>query len=320
MLARLNLGKHWIVVLTIGAVLTVGLGYGITKLEFSTGQDSYLNKSDQVYKDNVAYQKLFGGQAMLTLVTMDKGHTVTELFTPDEHRAVARGREEAARQRPGRQRRQPAHRAPVQRRARAGARRATRPRASRARSSLGAIARDKTPAGQAARNADAAQTLARLTAIPPAERTLDNPKYVDFLLHDNQGKIRKPLLAFFPDDRHAQMVTRLPGNQSIKDEGTASDLVTDAAKQLALRQRADHHHRRARCCSRTSTTTSPAACSRSAAIAIAIMIADPARCCSACAGGCSRSVIVLIGVDLGVRHRRLPRHPAHDRHDRRPAR
>ena len=78
----LNLGKHWILVLTIGAVLTVGLGAGITKLEFSTGQDSYLNKSDQVYKDSVAYQDLFGGQAMLTLVTMDKGHDVTELFGP----------------------------------------------------------------------------------------------------------------------------------------------------------------------------------------------------------------------------------------------
>jgi len=44
----LNLGKHWIIVLTTGAVVTVALGLGIPKLEFSTGQDSYLNKSDQV--------------------------------------------------------------------------------------------------------------------------------------------------------------------------------------------------------------------------------------------------------------------------------
>ena len=79
----LNLGKHWIRVLVIGAIVTVVLGYGITNLEFSTGQDTYLNKSDQVYKDSVAYQKLFGGEAMLTLVTMDKGHTVSELFTPE---------------------------------------------------------------------------------------------------------------------------------------------------------------------------------------------------------------------------------------------
>jgi hypothetical protein len=57
-----------------------------------TGQDSYLNKSDQVYKDSVAYQHLFGGEAMLTLVTMDKGHAVNELFTPaDERNWVSRG-------------------------------------------------------------------------------------------------------------------------------------------------------------------------------------------------------------------------------------
>src|SRR4249920_1109615 len=79
----LNLGKHWIAVLAIGAILTVGLGYGTTKLEFSTSQSNYLNASDQVYKDNVAYQNLFGGQAMVTLVTMAPGHTVAELFTPD---------------------------------------------------------------------------------------------------------------------------------------------------------------------------------------------------------------------------------------------
>jgi uncharacterized protein len=75
-------------------------------------------------------------------------------------------------------------------------------------------------------------TLTRLNAIAPANRTLDNPAYVDFLLHDNQGKIRKPLLANFPDDRHAQMITRLPGNASIKDEGTSADSVRAAAAKL----------------------------------------------------------------------------------------
>ena len=78
-----ELGKHAGLVSVIGLLVTLILGFGITRLEFSTGQDSYLNKSDTVYKDNVAYQRLFGGQAMLTLVTMDKGHTVNELFTPE---------------------------------------------------------------------------------------------------------------------------------------------------------------------------------------------------------------------------------------------
>src|SRR4029453_8383885 len=77
-----ELGKRAGLVSVIGLLVTLILGFGITRLEFSTGQDSYLNKSDTVYKDNVKYQGLFGGQAMLTLVTMDKGHTVSELFTP----------------------------------------------------------------------------------------------------------------------------------------------------------------------------------------------------------------------------------------------
>ena len=78
-----ELGKRAGLVSVIGLLVTLILGFGITRLDFATGQDSYLNKSDQVYKDNVAYQNLFGGQAMLTLVTMDKGHTVNELFTPE---------------------------------------------------------------------------------------------------------------------------------------------------------------------------------------------------------------------------------------------
>jgi hydrophobe/amphiphile efflux-3 (HAE3) family protein len=227
----LNLGKHWILVLTLGGVLTAGLGYGITKLEFSTGQDSYLNKSDQVYKDNVAYQRLFGGQAMLTLVTMDPGHTVSELFTPDavrQWRAVE-----------GRVRRD-AHAVNVvspltaleydDALVRSPSGDPTQSVAGKAL--LGALEREPTAAGRAARNADTVETLGRLNAIPVAQRVLDNPVYADFLIHDNQGNIRKPLRAFFIDDRHAQMVTRLSGNQSIKDEGRASDAVKQAVSGL----------------------------------------------------------------------------------------
>src|SRR6478609_6279201 len=76
-----GLGKRAGLVAVIGLLVTLILGLGITRLDFATGQDSYLNKSDQVYKDNVAYQALFGGQAMLTVITMEPGHTVDELFS-----------------------------------------------------------------------------------------------------------------------------------------------------------------------------------------------------------------------------------------------
>ena len=70
----------WASVVAISARLAV---LGIPQLEFATGQDSYLNDDEQTAIDNVEYQDLFGGQAMLTLFTMDEGTTVVDLFTPD---------------------------------------------------------------------------------------------------------------------------------------------------------------------------------------------------------------------------------------------
>jgi uncharacterized protein len=233
-----ELGKHAGLVSVIGLLVTLILGFGITRLEFSTGQDSYLNKSDTVYKDNVAYQRLFGGQAMLTLVTMDKGHTVNELFTPENQakwRAVedelAKGKgivgvisprtimefSDGLVQSPSGD--------PTQ--------------SVAGRALLSATARDPSPEGQAARNADAGRTLQRLNAVPQAQRTLDNPAWVDFLLHNNQGEIRKALGTFIIDDTHAQMVTRLVGNASITTEGAASDKVIAAGQHLKFANASD---------------------------------------------------------------------------------
>jgi hydrophobe/amphiphile efflux-3 (HAE3) family protein len=227
----LNLGKHWIVVLSIGAAITVALGLGISNLEFATGQDSYLNKSDQVYKDSVAYQDLFGGQAMLTLVTMKPGHTVTELFTPQGIRQWERVSTTLARS---------GHTVSVVSPLTAlqfNDALVSSPTGDPTQSVAGKIllensTRAKTEAARTARTADALATASRLAAIPAAEQVLTNPAYVNFLLYDNEGAIRKPLLANFPDARHAQMVSRLPGNASIKDEGKSSDAVVAAASQL----------------------------------------------------------------------------------------
>ena len=77
----LQLGKRAGLVSVIGLGVTLLLGLGITQLQFSTSQDSYLNKDDQVAIDNRAYQDLFGGELMVSLITMDEGHTVDELTT-----------------------------------------------------------------------------------------------------------------------------------------------------------------------------------------------------------------------------------------------
>jgi uncharacterized protein len=237
-LIAVELGKHAGLVAVIGLLVTLILGFGITRLQFSTGQDSYLNKSDTVYKDNVAYQKLFGGQAMLTLVSMDKGHTVNELFTP-ENQAKWRAVEDEVRNSKGvvgvisprtvlefsDHLVQSPSGDPTQ--------------SVAGKALVAATARDPSPEGQAARNADAVTTLQRLNAVPQEQRTLDNPAWVNFLVHDNQGGIRKALGTFIIDDRHAQMVTRLVGNASITTEASAADKVVAAGDRLKFANASD---------------------------------------------------------------------------------
>ena len=232
----LNLGKHWVAVLIVGGIVTLGLGYGTTKLKFSTDQSNYLNKTDQVYKDSVAYQKLFGGEAMITLVTMDPGHTVAELFTPDGIKQWTNIAHEidASHQVLGTV--TPLTALEWNNNLVKG------PNGNVTQSVAGKIlagdlGRATSKTGQAARNASALATIDRINAIPVAQRTLANPKYLDFLLYDNPEPhdpkpIRTALLPFFPDARHAQMVVRLLGNESIKSEGVTADLVSAAAKSL----------------------------------------------------------------------------------------
>src|SRR3546814_3938685 len=78
---------------------------------------------------------------------------------------------------------------------------------------------------------DALTTLERLNAVPPEERVFENRDWVQFLLTDNRGEIRKALRPFFPDDTHAQLVTRLTGNADIEEEGRASEIVVGRSEE-----------------------------------------------------------------------------------------
>jgi hydrophobe/amphiphile efflux-3 (HAE3) family protein len=221
-----NLGKHAAIVGVAVLAVTLLLGLGITRLDFATGQDSYLNKDDQVYKDNVAYQGLFGGQAVVTLFTLDEGTDVVDLFTPENierMRRVERRLDETD-----------------------GVLGVVTPltaleftaslvasdsgdvtQSVAGQALLSASERDPDPESRAIRLDDATTTLARYSAIPADRQTVENPEWVRFLLFDNQGEIRKALRPFFPDERHAQVVTRLEGNASLEDEGLASEQVYD---------------------------------------------------------------------------------------------
>jgi uncharacterized protein len=220
----LNFGKHAGIVGAIGLAITLVLGIGATKLDFATGQDSYLNKDDQVYKDNVAYQDLFGGQAMLTLFSMEGGRDVVDFFTPDNIQHLQQiqdqlhdteGIEAVVTPLTALQF--------TQNLALSDTGDPTQSVAGQAL--LSAREREPDPAAQEVRAADAVTTLQRLNAIPEDQRTFENPEWIRFLLYDNRDEIRKSLRPFFPDETLAQMVTRLVGNASLEGEGAASEDV-----------------------------------------------------------------------------------------------
>ncbi len=227
-----ELGKRAGLVSVVGLIVTLGLGFGITQLEFATGQDSYLNKDDEVYIDNVEYQDLFGGQAMLTVISMNEGHTVAELFDEDGIRQftafdevlsesglvhgvitplTALEFDDALVASPDGD---PTH--------------------SIAGGALQRALEEEEPGSPEfeARFTDATTTLERLNAVPEGQRTIDNPEWAEFLLFDNQDEIRLSLRPFFPDPQHAQVIVRLLGNESIEDEGEAAQVVEDEAAKF----------------------------------------------------------------------------------------
>jgi hydrophobe/amphiphile efflux-3 (HAE3) family protein len=218
----------------VGAIITMVLGFGVTKLEFATGQDSYLNSDDQVAIDNIRYQELFGGQAMLVLLTLDEGTEHLDALTPEYLNELRRITDELkshpelidsvvspvtvlewsdslVQSDDG----NPANSIAGQ-------------------ALLWAAAEDPDEAGRAARGADSLATLERVNAVPAEDRTLDSREWLDVLLYDNQGGIRRAQQAVFTSDRHAQIVVRLPGNASIEDEGKGADLVRDVMADADL--------------------------------------------------------------------------------------
>ena len=78
-----TLGKRAGLVSVIGLLITLVLGFGITQLEFATGQDSYLNKATRSTRTTSPTRTSSAARRCSRVITMDEGHTVDELFTPE---------------------------------------------------------------------------------------------------------------------------------------------------------------------------------------------------------------------------------------------
>ncbi len=213
--ATVSARRYKLVVLVV-ALITIVLAVGAPRLRFDTSQDALIGKDTTVARQNRQYQSAFGGEAMLVLYTAKPGRKIADLVSSRNRAAF----EAMARE-------------------------------LRGSGQVAAVITPSMVAGFAQEQSDPAfapkvfaaaandfperadeidATLGRETArlLASGEPSLDNPRYVDFLLHTEDGEIRSALRTNFIDDRHGLMVVYLEGNLAIGDMGKGVDAV-DAA-------------------------------------------------------------------------------------------
>lgn len=234
---------HYGLIAVAALLATAALAFGLPRIRFKTGQDTIVDPNSEVYQENIRYQHEFGGDPMLVLFEGD----IFRLFTPENRAAlqdleaelnatgdfesvitpytvVAFARDQVLE----RMRTAPAQLAAEQERA------ATLARAE-------AAARGDPPEAQEAAAQEARQRVFdefQRTFGPDIQRigavgdlTLDNPKLVEFVVLDAEGKVRPELAGVFLDREHALMVARLAGNMSIDEQAEVAAEVVAIVKK-----------------------------------------------------------------------------------------
>jgi uncharacterized protein len=202
----------------LGALaLTVVLAGGLAGLEFKSSEDTMIPSGSTVSTDNVRYQHQFGSDPMVIVFTGDTqqllaGHDLRAL------RALQRRIEGSGDYH--------AVLGPLTALRFAADQLSVAPELA-----LGALERDQARMTTPAEREELAAAFRRRTDADAARlavvgaHSLDNPAFVDILVHDATGGVRPALRSVFPDRRHAIMVVRLGGDLSIDQQGAAADRV-----------------------------------------------------------------------------------------------
>lgn len=216
--AAVSANRYKLVVLLV-ALVTIVLAAGAPRLRFDTSQDALIGKDTTVARENRQYQRAFGGETMLVLYTAKPGRTVADLV---------RGRNRAAFHAIAAELHRSGQVAAVISPATAAefAKRQSDP-------AFAPKVFDAAKADFPDRAGELDRTLQTETErlLAAGEASLDNPKYVDFLLHTADGKVRSALSSNFIDDRHGLMVVYLKGNLAIGDMGKGVDAVRSAVER-----------------------------------------------------------------------------------------
>ncbi len=226
-------------VVAVAMIAAVVLAFGIPRLKFQTGQETLLDPASKLSRDNARFQAQFGGEPLLILFeTPPDGASIEQLFT-----AANRDRQQklerdlnvsgnfhsvisplaivqfAQTQIEQRMVSQPVKLAADEAKAAADA------RTSAAARGDSASAQDAAAAAATQRvdddfTATFGPDAKRFLAV--GERTLDNPRFVHFVLYGADEHLRPEITGVFPDDHHALMVARLRGNLSLDTGATAA--------------------------------------------------------------------------------------------------
>ncbi len=234
--------RYHLWILALAAVLTAGLALGIPRIKFKTGQDTFIPAGSQVYQENLRYQNEFGGDPMLVLFEGDvlrllsspnletlrrleaelaARHSVASVVSPADVVELSAAqidyRQEAELQLLSSRQEEAASKARAQ-----------------------AAAQGLSPAEQsAAADAASAAVAAEFAAETEAdakrfaqvgELSIENPKFVRFIIFDSEGNVRPELKGVIPDPTHALMVIRVAGNMSLDEQAAASSEIVDLVR------------------------------------------------------------------------------------------
>jgi hydrophobe/amphiphile efflux-3 (HAE3) family protein len=218
-------------------VVTVGLGIGLQRLDFSTGQNSYIDPTSQVAKDNERYQNLFGGENMVVLFTVDEGKSIVDLFTPANIALFTDVEKQMLTS--------DAIQSVVSPLTLLQWTQDLITKGVASEIIARTIQREPDPDAAAIRQQDTVITTLRLGAA--GKQDMSNPNWVKFLLFGNDGftidaqnklvapadsalVVRKPLQAFIPDARHAVLAAVLIGNAPLDTLAKGSSAVHDVLR------------------------------------------------------------------------------------------
>jgi len=201
-------------VLAVGALLTGGLALGLPRLDFETSEEAMISPESDVFRENVRYQRAFGGEAMLVLYTGDLT-TITNAGNLARLDAIEREL-----------------RGTAQFTSIIGPLTALRFAQNQLAIAPELLMRAAGREGGEGVADIMAIEMERLAAAGP--QRLDNPAFVDFLVHGPDGEIRASMRDAFPDEGHALLIARVVGNATVDALGEASVTVKDIVNKIPL--------------------------------------------------------------------------------------